>query len=190
MTDYTTVDKVKEFQGIEGSADDALIEYLITAVSRAFDMATGYTFGAAADSDRVFYVWQNDTDGACLIFDQPYASITSIENGDGVTLATTDYLLKPKDVPYTSATITPLSSVYWTDGDAYDGITVTGLVGYPLTDDIKQAVIQWVSFMYRQKDNPLVDITAIESGAVIATPNRPRYVTDVINLYKDIRPSG
>lgn len=191
MTDYCTVAEVKTYLGIAGAADDALIGTLITAVSRAFDTATGYTFGATVDTSLTHYCYDDDVYDQELLFLQPFTTVTSIVNGDGVTLsATADYLLKPRTTPYTTAVFRPQSSAYWTDGADYDGIVVTGSVGYPLTEDIKQACILWAAFMFGQKDNPLIDITAIEVGAVISTPHRPKYTTSIINYYKDMRPSG
>lgn len=190
MTDYCTPDEVKLYLGVSGSADDALIGSLITAVSRAFDQATGYTFGATVDTTRYYWCYLGDIENNVIYLDQPFSSITSITNGDGVLIAATDYRLLPRDIPYTTATLKPNSTIYFTDGDDYDGVAVVGVVGYPLTNDIRQACVLWAGFMHWQKDNPLIDLTAIEAGAVISTPNRPQYTRDVINNYRDRRPSG
>lgn len=189
MTDYTTVDKVKAYAGIKGKGDDALVKSLITAVSRAFDLATGYEFGVEVETSRTFFVYLGDVENGELILDKPFSTISSIVNGDGVTLATSDYLLEPRDAPYTTARMKPPPSAYWTDGSDFDGIVVTGTVGYPLTAHISQQMVLWTSFMYGQKDNPLIDITAIESGAVITTPGRPKSVSTLIESYKNRCPS-
>lgn len=190
MTDYCTIEQVKRYLSISGSSDDALIGNLITAVSRAFDKATGYTFGATEDSTRHYLAYQGDIENNIVYLDKPFSSITSITNGDGVLIDSAEYRLLPRDIPYTTVTMKPNSTTYFTDGDDYDGVAVVGRVGYPLTDDVRQACVIWTAFMYRQKDNPLIDLTAIEAGAVISTPNRPQYTRDVINNYRDRRPSG
>ena len=190
MTDYCSLNDVRQYLGLS-PGDDELIKRLITSASRSFDKATGYVFGQTADTSRTYYT-EYDVEGRVLYFDTPFTAITSIVNGDATTVLSADYILQPRDIPYTQARIKPIgtTTTYWTNGTDYDGVVVTGTIGYPLNDDVRQAVAMWTAFMYGQKDNPLIDITAIEVGAVITSPNRPKYVNDVIMMYKDLRPSG
>lgn len=188
MTDYCSPANVLDYLDLS-TGDSVAIARKITAASRAFDKATGRTFGASVDSSRTYYV-ERDVEDYTLYFDQPFSSITSITNGDGDTVTASNYILEPRDIPYFKARMKPTSTQYWTNGTDYTGIVVTGVVGYPLTDDIRQAITVWAAFLYRQKDNPLIDITAIEAGAVIQTPNRPKYTQSIINLYMNRGASG
>lgn len=191
MVDYCKTAQVKTYLGVKAPKDDSLLDDLVTRVSRAFDLATGYTFGAVDESAITHYRWNGDVDSeGSLVFAEPFTSITSIVNGDGITMAATNYLLRPQRVPHTVAKLTPVATAAFTDGTDNTGIVVTGVVGYPLTDDIVQACVLWTAFMYRQKDNPLIALTAIQRAGIVETPGRPKYTTDTINSYRDMRPSG
>jgi hypothetical protein len=184
---YTTVGDVKQYLGISESTDDALIGTLIDAAQQAIDTYCRRTFEASADSTRYFDYSPQCIQGPDLWLDEDLCAITSVTNGDSVVVASTERTTVPRnETPYFKIRLLSDSGVTWTYDDEWmDAIKVIGKWAYSeeAPNDIAQACKRLASFYYRGKDAPLTDVTAIEAGVVIRTPDIPADVRAILKPY-------
>lgn len=131
---YTTLADVKLHLGISGAEQDDLLTALIEEAEAAIDDYCRTTFAVTTDSTRTFDP-TCDVDGSTLYLDRHLAAITSLVNGDGVTIAAADYVTKPaNEAPYYAVTLKSNGSLTWTYTDAHEqAIAVTGKWGYSTT---------------------------------------------------------
>ena len=183
---------VKLYLGIKGSGDDTLIDDLITRAQATIDTFARRSFEASADTTRNFDAVA-DTNGRTLIVDKDLASITTVTNGDGNTISSSNYVTEPRnDTPYRSITILGSSTSYWqgaTNGDNEDAISIAGKWAYSTSapDDIKHACILLASWLYRRKDSigsdadrPLIT----GDGVTILPSTMPAEVQQIIKRYR------
>jgi hypothetical protein len=191
---YATVADLREYGGIDGTADDYLLEALITRAQKAIDTYIQRIFEASADTTRKFTVGV-DTDGLMLYLDEDLASITTVttdaDNASPTTLTSTEYITHPRNItPYYALEILSSSSNSWTyTTDPENGITVKGRWAYSTTapDDIIHACIRLVSYYYAQKDASVFDVTAIPDAGIIQTPQGiPADVKMILNPYRKL----
>jgi hypothetical protein len=95
---YCGVDELKEYLGVTGTADDAMLLTLLAAAQRTIDSYCARTFEATADTVRTFDS-QRDVDGYTLTVDSDLCAITSIVNGDGTTISNSHYVTDPEPPP-------------------------------------------------------------------------------------------
>ena len=182
---------LKEYGGVSGAADDALITALITRAQKYIESYTGRTFEASTNTTRRFTVGE-DTDGRMLYFDSDLCSINAIvTNADGdspTTLTTSEYVTHPRNItPYYAIELLPSGNKSWeyTD-DPQMGITVSGKWAYSTSapDDIKHACVRLVNYFYHQKDSGVYDITALPAeGALIVPQGIPKDVALILRTY-------
>ena len=188
---YTTVGAVKEYLGISEATDDELIATLIASAQQAIDNYCHRTFEASADSTRYFDFSRSNIDGLTLILYDEIAAITTVTNGDGIEVASDEYTTIPRnETPYFRIRLLSNSGKVWTYTTEWmDAISVIGKWAYSTEapDDIVQACIELVSFVFRKKDAPLADVTAIEAGTVIKTKGFAQKMTELI-LPARVRP--
>lgn len=187
---YVTTAELKRYLNITSSTDDTLIGELIASAQKMIDIATGTTFEAAADSTRYFDAIGN-VDGVYLLFDRWCASITSITNGDGVAVASTDYVTEPRnDTPYYGVKLKSSKDVTWTYGDDEENaIAVVGKWAYSTTPpaDIVQACKRLAAFLYRQRENANdIDRAVIVGNATVLPSQLPADVQRLIAPYKSL----
>jgi hypothetical protein len=128
---YTTISAVKLHLGITDNEHDALINALIAEAETTIDDYCRTRFAVTVDSTRLFDP-TCDVDGRTLYLDRHLAAITSVVNGDGVTIAASEYVTKPaNEAPYWAIVLKSNNSIVWTYTDAHEGaIAVTGKWGY------------------------------------------------------------
>lgn len=128
---YTTVEAVKLRLGISGDDHNDLLYALIEEAEATIDDYCRTRFAVTVDSTRTFDP-TCDVAGRTLYLDRHLAAITSITNGDGVTVAPTDYVTKPaNEAPYWAIVIKSNSTLIWTyDDTPENAIAVTGKWGY------------------------------------------------------------
>lgn len=158
---YTTLNEFKERITVDDSLDDATLESIITATSRAIDDITGRRFYAATET-RYYSAERADY---LRVFD--LLSVTDLKTDeDGnrtyeVTWATTDYDLMPFNAtldgePFRWIETTP-------DGDNYfpTGLTksteIKGSFGYSATQPavIEEACVLGAHRLLKRADTPL-----------------------------------
>ena len=185
---YTTNTAVKTLLGITAATDDALITTLIARAQAWIESLCDQIFEAAADSTRKFDAIR-DVDGAVLYLDYPLAAITSITNGDGVVVASTEYVTEPRNrTPYHRIRLLSSKNKYWTyTTDPEDAIVIVGKWAFATAApyDIVQATERLAAYMYRQKDSQVFDVTAdAETGAVTIPKGMPPDVKQILMPYR------
>jgi hypothetical protein len=185
---YTTAAAVKTYLGITGSGDDTLITGLIAAAKVSIDRYCNRTFEVSVDSTKYYDAIGEHIRGNTLYLDDEIASITTVTNGDGVEVTSGQYTTLPRnETPYTAIRLLSNSGIVWTYSTEWmDAIEITGKWAYSTTasDGIAQACVRLASFMYRQKDAQLMDVTAIEAGVVLAPVGIPADVRTILNTYR------
>lgn len=216
---YCSVNLVRQYLGITATTDDDLIGTLIDSAVDAINTHTHrLTFAAISDTSRTFDAYRDTQAGGdyrnngfyeygygrrvqtftslragyarqTLYLDEDLYSITSITNGDGTTVTSSEYTTEPRNVaPYYAISLLPSASIAWepnTNGDPENAITITGRWGYSETPPgaIVQACMRLAAFYYRQKDAQLQDVTAIEAGVVLAPVGIPADVVRILAPY-------
>jgi hypothetical protein len=154
---YCTPDEMAAYLGLTESGDNWLLEQLIAAAGTMIERQTGRVFAVEADSERRFNPIVDCRGRTLYLTHDLAAAPTSVVNGDGATLAATDYVTEPRtERPIYALKLLQSSGVTWTWGaDPEDAIRVTGKWGYSLTppEDIRHACIRLAAFLYRQRDN-------------------------------------
>jgi uncharacterized phiE125 gp8 family phage protein len=176
---YCDVFELKSYLNLQEDSDDALLGTLIASAQALIDRQTGRTFEAASGTRR--YTPTVDCRGRVLWLDADLHSVTSVTNGDGATLAATDYVTEPRtERPIYAIKLLQSSGITWTYGsEAEDAIVVVGAWGYSATapDDIRHACLRLAAFLYRQRDN------AQDAGVGYATPTG---VVRAVSMPKDV----
>lgn len=168
------------------NVDDAVIERLIEAASRAIDIKTSRTFYERTET-RSFDV----PSGRELRLDDDLLAITTLSNGDGTTIADTEYNLRPANVtPKFAIKLTDITTVRWLSSSAgsYEQvIDVAGTWGYSVTapEDIKLATKIIVKNAYDKREGQGVEgvakVTAV--GVILAPVGIPRMAAKMIKPY-------
>lgn len=191
---YVTLAQAKEYMMPDSATDtddDALLTELITRASDAIDNYTGRTFAAAADTSR-YYVVGEDTEGAYLYFDKDIASITSIVNGDSVTVQSTEYVTIPRnDTPYQGVKLIANSGVSWqySDDPDEDPITVTGKWAYSTAapEPVELACLILVKDYYDKRTITGGERDQVTSGGVVIRGSgMPASVRELLLPYRKV----
>lgn len=185
---YAETADLKNYLGISQDVDDTLLQRILDRVSAAIDRYTGRTFEASTATARYYDAIGTHIHGPTLYFDSDACEISSVTNGDGVAVDSSDYVTLPRNAaPYYGIKLKTTANVVWTyTTDWESAITVTAKWAYSDTapDDIKMACLSWAAFVYRKKDSPLVDVTAIEAGVAITPVSVPGDVRAMLAPYK------
>lgn len=181
---YVTADVLTEYLGLDTLSDYVLLDRLIDAACAVIDRETGRTFAVSTDSTRYFSA--DAIDGGRLMLDGDLCAITSITNGDGATVASTQYVTAPRNSPpWYALDLKRSASVMW---DGFSGeIAITGKWGYSTSapDDIVQAALRLASWFYRQRDNASESDRALIAGTTTILPARiPADVKFALHPYK------
>jgi len=139
LNSYATLQEFKNYwldRGGDNSVnarDDGVIEQLLKTASRLIDSKTARHFVPYVET-RYFDVPTEQSDLRVLNLDDDLLEVISIVNGDGVTIPSTEYTLRPRNrSPYLSIRLIDNSTYYWTSdgaGDTHDVIAVTAIWGF------------------------------------------------------------
>ena len=167
------------------ATDDALLASMCTRAQSIIERKTKKKFESRTET-RYYDV---PSYGRKLYLDDDLLSVTTLTNGDGTVLASTEYHLWPNNgLPAGGIVINYGSTFYWKGdslGNIEGKIAVAGAWGYTTTanDDVKQTTIRLASWLYRQKDSageqdrPLIG----PDGTVLMPSRIPADVMDMIN---------
>src|SRR3990167_11453039 len=102
---YATVAELKSYKNITTTGDDTLLQDLLDDAQDILERAYQRLFEASADSTHYFDPTR-DVRGRTLYFDDDLAAVTSITNGDGTVVTSSQYVLEPRNgTPKRGATI-------------------------------------------------------------------------------------
>lgn len=152
---YCTATQVKTYKGISSTDDDSLLGDLIIRAQAMIDAYCHRTFEASTDTTRYLNAVR-DVDGRTLWLRDDCVSITSITNGDGIAVASSEYVTMPRhDTPYYAVRLLASSLTRWTySGDPENAIAVTGKWAYSVSapSDVVQACIHLTLWLYDLRD--------------------------------------
>lgn len=163
--DYATLDELKAARRIKSGTetDDAALEAVLTAASRAIDTKTSRRFWLDADpAARVFNPRGrvvSEPDGERLLV--PDIGTTDgliVETGYGTNwTAVTGYDLEPENATAYGTAITSLFLPYgtWGSGITTQRVRITARWGWPtVPDEINRATLILANRLYLRKDSP------------------------------------
>lgn len=195
MTQYATIAQLQtrlEISGTLSATQTANMNLALTNASAVIDEQTHRHFEAATDGIRYFDALR-DVDGRTLYLDADLCGITSVVNGDGATVAATNFVTEPRNqLPWFALTLKQNSSVMWTYTDTPEkAIIVSGKWAYSVTapDAIVQATLRLAEWFYRQPSNALdLDRAVIVGNTTIAPSAIPADVFVILRPYMRIVP--
>lgn len=123
---YISTTDLKTYLGISGSGDDALLAQLNNAASARIDSFTGRTFWAGADTTKYFDP-SRDIIGGILYLDADLSYLTSVTDGNSVSLTADIYHNPRNTTPWYALGLVSSSNLSWDyDDDVQNSITVIG----------------------------------------------------------------
>lgn len=189
---YCTLNEFKSYQRVTtaDATDDGVIEDLVEAASRYIDRYCVRKFYTSTATSRYF----NIPDGRLLWLDADLLSIDALGfvNGDGSTIASTEYTLLPyNETPYYAIRLKDSSSTTWetdSEGSAEKVLTITGTWGYAsaVPDDIKGACLMIAEGLYKRRfgENTSGTTTITGAGVVITPADIPVTARAMLDPYR------
>lgn len=188
-SDYTTLTAIKQTLNENGTTDDAFLTALIARASRAIDTHCQRFF--VGETETRYFDAVRDIDGQTLLLDEDLLAVTELTNGDGDVIPSGDYVLLPPNFsPHYAIRLKASSSESWTYiSDPENAIRVEGTWGYSngTPDDIEQACIRLVVYMYKQRKNPFLEVGLPDGGQVNISPSMPNDIKDLLASYRKHR---
>lgn len=196
---YPDTDALKAYIAIDDSitADDGLLDLCLEDAIAYLEGETGRRFEVTEDTTRYYDCIAAEAggplDGLSLILDGDLAQLTSVVNGDGATITSGSYHLKPYNTtPAHTISLDGTTGEAWAfSSTPYRCIQVTGRWGYSLTapDDVRRAALEMAAALYRKRSAPGLDQdrAILADGYVIQPADIPVYAKRVIGRYR--RPS-
>lgn len=184
---YTDLNALKSYLGISTSSDDALLTDCIENAQQMIETRTQRVFEASTDTTKKFDAI-SDVDDASLLLNADLCQITSVVNGDGSVIPSSNYLTDPpRHTPFWAIRLKRSSSPWVYTTDPEDAIQVTGRWAYSVTApaDIVQATLRLAAFLYRQKDTAVDGDRPILTGdGNVLMPSRlPNDVAEILRPY-------
>ena len=171
-------------------ADDGLLNSCLTRAQAFIESPEGANrvFEASSDTTRYFDAVRN-VKGRVLLLDYPCLSITTLTNGDGQTISSTNYVTEPVNyTPFFRVRLKATSTYSWVYIDSPENaISIAGKWAWSLTApaDIKQTTLRLATWLYRQKDTGSdSDRTIVTPGGIIMPSALPKDVMSVCMAYR------
>lgn len=194
---YTSTSAVKAELKITASTDDTLIDGYVTLAQRIIEsqrpLGTGYVFEASVDTTRYLDAPPDTSnltlDGPLyvLLLPEPLCSITTVVNGDGETISSSDYVTEPRwHTPYYALRLKSGTGITWTFDESPEGaIAITGKWAYSTTvpADIARAALRLCVWMYRERDSGWLDRDIQTDDGIMLANRMPRDVRQIIESY-------
>jgi len=186
---YITLAEYLEYAKIDSTDanDDALIERFIEAASRRIDQITGLKFYTA--SVTLYYDYPQSR---TLKFGKWLTAVSSITNGDGNAIASSQYNLLPYDgPPYYGVKLLDTATTLWlptTAGSYEKCITVAGTESYAASvpENIKQACKEIVKSSYNRRMGKNMETTerVTSYGVIVSAVDIPNSAYQALQSYK------
>jgi hypothetical protein len=198
---YATLADFKAFETVRGetaatdTADDAVIETIIEAVSRHIDLATGRRFWKDATDTIAYYsaetpecVKIDDLSAAPTLVEVDWAGVRSY-----VAMSSADYELEPTNPPagmvawpYTSIWLAPQRTLFFPTWRR--GVRVTGKFGFPAVPaDIKEICEEISLNVYGGREGQASgagNITITAGGVTIRPQDVPARAVKIFDFYR------
>lgn len=188
MADYCTAAQIKAAGrlNVNGLTYDTELTALATTASRWIDRHCNLpTDGFVASASATRYYSIDDVSGATLFLDAPLLTLTTLTNGNSVTIDSANYWLEPRNI--TPKWQVTLKSAYaWTF--ATDGwISVAGVWGFSTSapSPVTEAAAMLAGWMFKRYQAALQDNTAaIELGKLVYSEAIPKQVLALLQPYR------
>jgi len=180
--------------------DSDLLAAICLRASAIIDAHCGRVFDAASDIGDVSHYFdaEEEVTGQTLFLDRDLAAVTSITNGDGVVVSSSEYVFLPQmdsDLsggPFYGIKLLASSNKNWTfQTDPEQAIAIVGKWTYGLTVPtvVVHAAIRLAQWLYKQRstdsvsDQPLVTAT----GLTIMPARMPADVQSMLGPFVRMR---
>lgn len=179
--DLTTLANAKQWLGVTGTTDDALLTRLITAVSA---WVVGYLNRSVVSA--IYTETHNGNGGDRLLLpNTPITAVTSLSI-DGLTIL-------PQTGVGTSGFTFDDSGIYlngYIFSQAKANVVVTYTAGYATVPlDIEQAAIELVEYRYTAKSHPHQKSVGIaQQTTAFITQDVPDYIKSMLSNYRRVAP--
>jgi len=188
---YCSLSDVKAYLSIDNANtdDDALLTSLIARAQAVIETYTGHVFEASTATTKYFDAVA-DVHKRFLYFNNLVCvDITSVVNGDGVTIASNKYTTEPRnDSPYYGIALLGSSGFSWTyTDDPENAIAITAKWAWSASppNDIVHACIRVASWLYYQKDNAIdIDKPLLVSSGMLLPPGFPADIREMLEAYR------
>lgn len=184
MADYCTLVDLKLRLDIVGAQSDAQLAALITAASRWIDRhcrAPMDAFAASASTQRQYGV--EAVAGQTLYLDAPVLSIVSIVNGDGSTLPSSAWWLRPRHSVGWYVELKPAYAWAFADDNLIVVDGVWGLFSTPPAP-VREAALVLAGWMFKRWQSALADASVnVDLGELTYSEATPRQVQALLAPY-------
>jgi len=184
---YCSVNDVRTELKISKSVDDDLLSIYCEEAQSIIDAYCHRSF-EARDETR-YYNPLKDANGRTLFLDDDLLSVTTLTNGDGSVISSSDFTLLPVNrTPKRKIHLKLNSSKYWTwIDDPVAAISVEGSWGFASTApaNIARAAKRLAAYLYRERETtPESDRAIVSGGIVIAPAKMPKSILDILAPYR------
>ena len=194
---YITATDLKNYMKINGNSDDTQLALFADRAQHVVDSYTHRVFEWAGAGTVKKFTPVSYLDGGDL-YDMYTLSLglhecfelTSITNGDGVAISTSDVVLLPQNItPKYAIRIKSSANTTWTYTTTIEeSVSVTAKWSYSASApaDIVQAALRIGAYLYRQRDGtPDSDRPIVSADGVVLSA--PRIPSDVLELLRPYR---
>jgi len=194
---YITATDLKNYMKINGNSDDTQLALFADRAQHVVDSYTHRVFEWAGAGTVKKFTPVSYLDGGDL-YDMytlslglnEFYELTSITNGDGVAISTSDVVLLPQNItPKYAIRIKSSANVNWTYSTTIEeSVSITAKWSYSATApaDIVQAALRIGAYLYRQRDGtPDSDRPIVSADGVVLSA--PRIPSDVLELLRPYR---
>jgi hypothetical protein len=192
---YITRQQVRDYKSFKtnDTDNDSLLDDLITRAQVIIDRYCNRTFEASTNTVRYFDAVRDvENNGLLLYLDDDLSEINSVTNGDGIVVASNEYVTEPRNVtPYYAIKILSNSGKAWEyDDDPENAIAVSGKWAYSTTAplDIQQACIELTAYLFDKRLRLVEDSRGQVSndGVALMPSDIPRSVRSILDRYKKV----
>ena len=194
---YITATDLKNYMKISGNSDDTQLALFADRAQHVVDSYTHRVFEWSGAGTVKKFTPVSYLDGGDL-YDMytlslglnEFYELTSITNGDGVAISTSDVVLLPQNItPKYAIRIKSSANKTWTYTTTIEeSVSITAKWSYSATPpaDIVQAALRIGAYLYRQRDGtPDSDRPIVSADGVVLSA--PRIPSDVLELLRPYR---
>jgi len=194
---YITATDLKNYMKINGSSDDTQLALFADRAQHVIEEFTHRVFEWSGSGTVKKFTPTSYLDGGDLLDSytlsmgfSEFFELTSITNGDGTAISTSDVVLLPGNMtPKYAIRIKSSANIMWTyTSTIEESVSVTAKWAYSATPsaDIVQAALRIGAYLYRQRDGtPDSDRPIVSADGVVLSA--PRIPSDVLELLRPYR---
>ena len=193
---YITASDLKNYMKINGNSDDTQLGLFADRAQHVIEEYTHRVFEWAGAGTVKKFTPLSYLDGGDLLDVMTlsmglseFYELTSITNGNGTAISTSDVVLLPGNItPKYAIRIKSSANVTWTYSTTIEeSVSVTAKWAYSATApaDIVQAALRIGAYLYRQRDGtPDSDRPIVSAdGVVLSAPKIPSDVKELLRPY-------